>query len=102
METTRNTAATTGTQYEETRRTVIDAEAAAAYEDAKAYRDEVLNDLVQRAIDKATDKQYRRIIGSMSGWLICLSSLAEKPMKALPRTSTLLCPISAKQCMNRR
>ena len=73
METTRNTAATTGTQYEETRRTVVDAEAAAAYEDAKAYRDEVLNDLVQRAIDKATDKQYRRIIGSMSGYLADLS-----------------------------
>ena len=73
METTRNTAATTGPQYEETRRTVVDAEAAAAHEDAKAYRDEVLNDLVQRAIDKATDKQYRRIIGSMSGYLADLS-----------------------------
>ena len=77
METTRNTAATTGTQYEETRRTVVDAEAAAAYAEATedayaelmAYREEVLNDLVQRAVDSATDATYRRIVSSMSGHL---------------------------------
>ena len=73
METTRNTAATTGTQYEETRRTVVDAEAAAAYAELMAYREEVLNDLVQRAIDKGVDEKYRRIIGSMSGYLADLS-----------------------------
>lgn len=81
METTRNTAATTGPQYEETRRTVVDAEAAAAYAEATedvyaelmAYREEVLNDLVQRAIDKGVDEKYRRIIGSMSGYLADLS-----------------------------
>ena len=81
METTRNTAETTGTQYEETRRTVVDAEAAAAYAEATedayaelmAYREEVLNDLVQRAIDKGVDEKYRRIIGSMSGYLADLS-----------------------------
>lgn len=67
----------------ETTHTITDPEAVAAiseaYEDAKAYRNDVLNDLVQRAIDKATDKQYRRIIGSMSGYL---AELAIKPSGA--------------------
>lgn len=34
-----------------------------------AYREEVLNDLVQRAVDSATDATYRRIVSSMSGHL---------------------------------
>lgn len=70
METTRNTAATTNTQYEETRRTVVDAEVAAAYAEATedayaelmAYREEVLNDLVQRAVDSATDATHIAVL----------------------------------------
>ena len=57
--------------------TITDQEAVSAireaYEDAKAYREDVLNDLVQRAIDKGIDEKYRRIIGSMSGYLADLS-----------------------------
>ena len=68
---------TTITNEGETNHTITDQETVnaiqEAYEDAKAYRNDVLNDLVQRAIDKATDKQYRRIIGSMSGYLADLS-----------------------------
>ena len=68
---------TTITNEGETTHTINDQEAVTAiqeaYEDAKAYREDVLNDLVQRAIDKATDKQYRRIISSMSGFLADLS-----------------------------
>ena len=64
----------------ETTHTITDQEAvtaiAEAYEDAKAYRNEVLNDLVQRAIDKGIDEKYRRIIGNMSGFL---ADLAIKP-----------------------
>ena len=71
---------TTITKDGESTHTITDQEAVTAiqeaYEDAKAYRNDVLNDLVQRAIDKATDKQYRRIIGSMSGFL---ADLAIKP-----------------------
>lgn len=57
--------------------TITDQEAVSAireaYEDAKAYREDVLNDLVQRAIDKGIDEKYRRIIGSMNGYLADLS-----------------------------
>lgn len=61
----------------ETTHTITDQEAvnaiAEAYEDAKAYREDVLNDLVQRAIDKGIDEKYRRIVGNMSGFLADLS-----------------------------
>ena len=61
----------------ETTHTITDQEAVTAiqeaYEDAKAYRNEVLNDLVQRAIDKGIDEKYRRIVGNMSGFLADLS-----------------------------
>ncbi|WP_313992011.1 hypothetical protein [uncultured Selenomonas sp.] len=68
---------TTITNEGETTHTITDQEAVTAiqeaYEDAKAYREDVLNDLVQRAIDKSIDEKYRRIIGNMSGFLADLS-----------------------------
>lgn len=68
---------TTITKDGESTHTITDQEAVTAiqeaYEDAKAYRNDVLNDLVQRAIDKGVDEKYRRIIGNMSGFLADLS-----------------------------
>ena len=65
------------TNQGETTHTITDQDAvtaiAEAYEDAKAYREDVLNDLVQRAIDKGIDEKYRRIVGNMSGFLADLS-----------------------------
>ena len=68
---------TTITNEGETTHTITDQEAVnaivEAHEGAKAYREDVLNDLVQRAIDKGVDKTYRRIVGNMSGFLADLS-----------------------------